>query len=85
MRFHLRAISGAALEIERPIVEPRLPRRAPKLHAIDSNAGILQVGEAVFPVSQHPSRRLRRIFECQVVVPGDHDFGADEARRESSG
>ena len=62
----------AALQVERPVVERRLPRRSVEPQALDRDLGVLEVVRA----GKHCARRTGLAHERPVVVAGDDHFVA---------
>ena len=62
---------GPAFQIERPIIKPRLPRRAVKPQALDLDGGILQINDP------HIKQRLGRfpvLLEQPVMISRNKDL-----------
>jgi len=60
----------AALEIERPIVEPGLPGTAVELDTVDDHIQILEVNA----IGQELLAGFLVLFKAEVMVAGNHDL-----------
>jgi len=60
-------------EVERPVVEPGLPRRPPEPEPADLAPGIFQVGDLRVFRQQHLADVMVS-FETEIVIPGDENL-----------